>query len=359
MAISQECIRRGHTIDVYTMTWEGEHPPELKINIVPVHGVSNHSKAAAYSKYLTINLNRSIYDLVVGFNKIPGIDLYYAADVCYSARIDNQRNFLSKLTSRYRLFSNFEKEVFSPDSSTHIIYISRQEKKIYQDRFKTQEKRFHYAPPGINKEKIREDMTFQNRQETRSLLSITEQDIFLLMIGSNFKTKGVDRSIRALASLPDKLRKFTYLFIIGKGKEKKYKRMASSLGIVENVHFLGTRDDVPLFLAGADFLLQPSLNENTGNAIVEALVAGVPVLATENCGYAEHIHLANAGKVVSSSPFKQETMDMTLKEMLLSDEQEFWSKNALVYADNTDLYNRFNVISDIIETIVTSKKSMA
>lgn len=350
---------RGHTIDVYTMNWEGEHPPELNINIVPVQGVSNHSKAAAYSKYLASNLNRSIYDLVVGFNKIPGIDLYYAADVCYSARIDNQRTFLSKWTPRYRVFSNFEKDVFSPDSSTHIIYISKQEKKIYQDRFKTQEKRFHYAPPGINKEKIREDITFQNRQETRHLLSITDQDTFLLMVGSNFKTKGVDRSIRALSSLPAKIRASTYLFIIGKGKEKKYKKMASLLGIGENVHFLGTRDDVPRFLAGADFLLQPSLNENTGNAIVEALVAGVPVLATENCGYAEHVHLANAGRVVSSSPFKQETMDMTLKEMLLSNERQSWSKNALAYADNTDLYNRFKVIGDIIETIAASKRYMA
>ncbi|MCK5196377.1 MAG: hypothetical protein KAQ71_21380, partial [Desulfobulbaceae bacterium] len=78
MAISQECIRRGHTIDVYTMNWEGEPPQGLNVNIVPVRGFSNHSKAAAFSKYLNNNLNRSKYDLIMGFNKIPGIDLYYA-----------------------------------------------------------------------------------------------------------------------------------------------------------------------------------------------------------------------------------------------------------------------------------------
>ena len=357
MAISQECIKRGHTIDVYTMSYEGEPPKGLNVNIVSVRGASNHSKAAAFSKYMATNINRSNYDLVMGFNKSPGLDLYYAADVCYAARIDRQRNFLSKLTPRYRIFSDFEKAVFSPDSPTHIIYISRQEKIIYQDTYKTQENRFHYAPPGINKEKIQEDITFQNRQETRHLLSINEQDNLLLMVGSNFKTKGVDRSIRALASLPDKLRGSTYLFIIGKGKEKNYKKMAASLGIGDNVHFLGTRDDVSLYLAGADFLLQPSLNENTGNAIVEALVAGIPVLATENCGYAEHIRLANAGRVVPSSPFAQESMDMTLKEMLLSNERDAWKKNALAYADRTDLYNRLNVICDIIESIATRKSS--
>jgi UDP-glucose:(heptosyl)LPS alpha-1,3-glucosyltransferase len=132
--------------------------------------------------------------------------------------------------------------------------------------------------------------------------------------------------------------------------------MAMSLGVGGNVHFLGTREDVPLFLAGADFLLQPSLNENTGNAIVEALVAGVPVLATENCGYAEHIILANAGRVIPNTPFTQGSMNMMLEEILLSSERETWKKNALAYADKTDLYNRFMIIGDVIETIAADKK---
>jgi len=41
---------------------------------------------------------------------------------------------------------------------------------------------------------------------------------------------------------------------------------------------------------------------------VEALVAGVPVLATATCGYSEHVLRSGAGKVVSSDPFRQEEM---------------------------------------------------
>jgi UDP-glucose:(heptosyl)LPS alpha-1,3-glucosyltransferase len=356
MAISQECSRRGHTIDVYTIHWEGEAPQEQNINIVSVRGFSNHSKAASFSKYLHNNLDRSRYDLVLGFNKIPGIDLYYTADVCYSARIDKQRNFLSKLTPRYRVFSELEHSIFATSSPTHIIYLSEQEKKIYQDIYGTQEKRFHYAPPGIDKNKIRSCVTEQNRKEIRNFLKIREKDNFLLMIGSNFQTKGVDRSIKALASLSPTLLKSTYLFIIGKGKEKKYTKLAISQGIGGNVHFLGGRDDVPLFLAGADFLLQPSLNENTGNAIIEALVAGVPVLATENCGYSNHIALAKAGKIIPSFPFTQEKMNTLLLEMIESFDRELWKKNALTYTDKTDLYSRHTMIADLIETLGSAKK---
>jgi len=357
MAISQECSRRGHTIDVYTMNWEGEHPEGLNVNIVPVQGFSNHSKASSFSKYLLTNLHRSQYDLIMGFNKIPGIDLYYTADVCYTARIENQRNFLSKLTPRYHVYSGLERSVFGPESSTHIIYLSKREKQIYKERYGTKEERFHYAPPGIHKDKIRSNITRENRKQIRNFLKLKEKDNFLLMIGSNFQTKGVDRSIKAVASLPPALLESTYLFIIGKGKEEKYKKLAITLGIGENVHFLGARDDVPLFLAGADFLLQPSLNENTGNAIIEALVAGVPVLATENCGYSDHITIAKAGKIIPGFPFRQEMMNTLLHEIIEFTDRKLWKDNALKYTDKTDLYSRHTLIADLIETIGPAQKT--
>lgn len=355
MATSLECIKRGHCIDVYTMQWDGDKPECLNIIPVPARGVSNHRKAASFASYLSKHLNHSHYDLVMGFNKIPNLDLYYTADVCYAARIQNQRGFLAKLTPRYHVFTEFERAVFGQESKTEIIYLSGQEKKLYQEIYGTQESRFHYAPPGINKDNIRNCLGKENRSKIRSELKLTEADTLLLMIGSNFGTKGVDRSIRALASLPDPIQKTTFLFIVGKGKQGKYERLSHSLGVAGNIHFLGVRDDVPLLLAGADFLLQPSLNENTGNAIVEALVAGVPVLSTSTCGYSEHIEQSQAGKIIESSPFNQQEMNTVLREMLMYPNRAKWQKKAIEYTDRTDLYNRISVIADLIENFGRKK----
>ncbi len=359
LRISMECLARGHSLDIYTMRWEGENLTNATVTFIPYRGLFNHTQVASYVKNLSQFLSHATYDLVMGFNQIPGIDLYYAADVCYAARVQKERSFLSRFIPRYRLFSAFERAVFSKDSQTEIIILSAKEKIIYQSLYGTPENRFHLVPPGVNKNHIRSYLGIESRKKLREKLGLAKNDNFLLMIGSHFHTKGVDRSIKALASLPLSLRKSTYLFIIGRGKEKQYQNLAQSLDILGNVRFLGVRDDVPSFLAGADFVLQPSRTENTGNSIVEALVAGIPVMATESCGYGFHVEYADAGRLIPDSPFNQKIMNDMLEEMITSPKREMWQKNAISYADRTDLYNRAKVTADLIETVAAKHKAMA
>lgn len=204
-------------------------------------------------------------------------------------------------------------------------------------------------------EAIRRQLKPENRHQLRHELGLDDKDILLLMIGSNFHTKGVERSIRALAALPEETRSHSFLHVIGRGKEGPYLKLAAKLGVAEKVRFLGGRDDVPRFLAEADFLLQPSLTENTGNAIVEALVAGVPVLATETCGYSEHVLKADSGQVVGCTSFHQEEMNVALAEMLVSQRRRTWQDNALLYSEENDLGNRPKVVADVLEQIATKR----
>ena len=62
---------------------------------------------------------------------------------------------------------------------------------------------------------------------------------------------------------------------------------------------------VPELLLAADLLIHPSLKESAGMVILEAIVAGLPVLTTSSCGYAFHVEQAQAG-VVCPMPFQQE-----------------------------------------------------
>ncbi len=356
MDISRECLKRGHTIDVFTLLWEGDKPTDMTINILPSKGLTSHRQTASFAANLPTSHDRRGYQLIMGFNRFPGMDIYYAADVCYKARVIRQGRFLARFTPRFRTFCALEKSIFEPSSPTDIIYLSGQEKNNFQDQYGTADSKFYYAPPGVNKKKIRDGLTEENRRNIRKELGVTEQNNLLLMIGSNFQTKGVDRSILALASLPQALRDKTFLVVVGKGKIARYQKMADKCGVGKLLRFMGTRDDVPRFLAGADFLLQSSISENTGNAIVEALVAGIPVLATATCGYSEHIVAAGAGKIVSCTPFRQEEMNRLLLELLESDKRQMWCKQAREYADSEDLYNRPQIVADFIEEIAAKNK---
>src|SRR3990167_126904 len=118
--IAQACQQRGHTIDVYTMSWEGEPVPDWNLHLIKVPGWQNHARCQAYTKEVAKQLAINSYDLVFGFNKMPNLDIYYAADVCYQSRIRKQRALWYRLLPRYRQWVALEESVFAPAQHTEI-----------------------------------------------------------------------------------------------------------------------------------------------------------------------------------------------------------------------------------------------
>ena len=139
-----------------------------------------------------------------------------------------------------------------------------------------------------------------------------------------------------------------HLFVVGQDKSEKFINLSKKLGLAEQIHFLGGRDDIPRFIAGCDLLLHPARLDNTGTVILEALVGGLPEIVSEVCGYSVYVHEASSGMVIPS-PYKQDEFDKILHNAL--DHPECiteWRKNAQVYADNKDLYSLPAKAADII-----------
>ncbi len=169
-----------------------------------------------------------------------------------------------------------------------------------------------------------------------------------MQIGSGFKTKGLDRSLKALAALPKALRRRTRLIAIGQDDPKPFLLQIAALGLNDQVQILKGRSDIPRFLLGADLLIHPAYNENTGTVLLEALVSGLPVLVTDVCGYAHYIAEADAGRVLPS-PFEQDSLNRLLAEMLEdAPARAAWSRNGLAYADHADLYSMPQRAADLI-----------
>ncbi|MHC4473357.1 MAG: glycosyltransferase [Planctomycetota bacterium] len=88
--------------------------------------------------------------------------------------------------------------------------------------------------------------------------------------------KGHDLMIRALAALPD-----AQLAVAGRGKrEPEIRELAREVGVAARVHFLGHVDDVPALLSAADLFVLASRFEGMPNNVLEAMAAGLPIVAT-------------------------------------------------------------------------------
>ncbi|QFU74212.1 glycosyltransferase [Halioglobus maricola] len=355
----EESQARGHHCRIYYISWQGDAISGAELRHVPVKARTHHRRNEKFLEWVESDLARDPVDGVVGFNKMPGLDVYYAADSCYLDKALNERGSLYRRGGRFRHFSAFEEAVFGPASKTEILLISETEKAKFVEHYATDEARMHMLPPGISPDRRAGPDAQQRRREARAKLGVETGEHVLLFVGSGFIKKGLDRALRALAYVREeqphqKIR----LLVVGQDKVRRFKWLARKLKVDEQVEFLGGRDDIPELLLGADTLIHPALDEAAGIVLLEALVAGLPVICTDVCGYAHHIASAKAGMVLRS-PFRQEDLDAAVLRCLDGVYRSQCRETGLVYAELTDLYSMHSTGVRLIEEAIVRKRGEA
>jgi glycosyltransferase involved in cell wall biosynthesis len=136
----------------------------------------------------------------------------------------------------------------------------------------------------------------------------------LLFVGSLVPLKGVDVLLRAFSSLAGGERYRLRLVYHNAGAENAYRRLCAELGIAERVEFVGTVPSAGLgeIYRDADLFVLPSRGEALPSVITEALLCGVPVVATDVGGVAEQVD--KYGVVVQ--PGSVEALAAGLEEVL-------------------------------------------
>ena len=348
LRIANECIQRGHEVDVYAIRWQGDIPEKLNLIKVPVKGRTRVQLYKRYTAWVENALKDTANSAVVGFNKMPLLDIYFAADPCFVEKAHTQRQFYYKFSSRYRHFRSYEDAVFGQNSSTQALILSLQQRESFEEHYPGCGNRLHELPPGISLDRKVDQRDQAAREKFRTEFGVGNDELLLLQVGSGFKVKGVDRSLKAIASLPEQLRNRTKFMLVGQDKSAGVDSLAKRLGLAEQLSIFPGRDDVPRFFAGADLLIHPAYVESAGYVLLEATIAGLPVLTTATCGYSFHIEQAQSGRVCSN-PFQQSELNQNLAMMLELLAYESWSTNGLDYGKQADLFSMPQAAADLIE----------
>ena len=348
MNMALECHKKGHEVTALCGEWQGDKPEYLNIQLFKSKGLSNHAKNKSLAEQFSQYIKRHNFDLVVGFNKMPGLDIYYAADGCYATKSAEKNGYLYTLTPRYKLSIAYEKAVFEKNNKTEILMVSEKQMPNFITCYKTEESRFHILPPGISPNLKADDDAEQIRSEFRKEFNIKNDNFIVLMVGSGFKTKGLDRAIEAVASLKPHVKDKLHFYIVGQDKTGPFESLIKKVGIESNIRFFGGRKDVSRFYLAADLLIHPAYHENTGNVLLEAMISGLPVLTTVACGYAHYIIDAETGKVIAE-PFSQDKLNSALAEMLVDEKKNTWKENGIAFGRSADIYARAEEAANIIE----------
>jgi len=118
-------------------------------------------------------------------------------------------------------------------------------------------------------------------------------------VSNFFDYKGHHDLVEALARIAGDFPDATYV-LIGRdaGSLEATRALAGNLGVLPRLRFVGPRSDVPDFLRAADLFVHPSHQEGFSNAILEAMAAGLPVVACDVGGNPEAVADGVTGRLV-------------------------------------------------------------
>ncbi len=340
LAVLDAWRNRGHRATLFTMRAEAPAPQGVAIRRVPVRAFSNHARLIQFARAL--QRETAAFDLHLGFDKLPGLDVYFAGDSCLLHKLLTQRGRLHRLLPRYRTLLGLERSVFAAQDGPLLLMVSKSEARHFMRLYGTPCDRMRLLPPGIAPDRVPGDDAPARRIAARAALGVGDSPL-LLFIGSGFRKKGLDRAITGLTSLSD-----AGLLVVGEDREAPFRRLARRLGVAARVRFLGPRDDVPDLLLAADLLVHPARDEAGGLVLLEALASGLPVATTAVCGHAEAVLAAGAG-VVLPEPFDQATWDARLRRLLDGGRLPALGAAGRAYARQHDLHGRARAVVDALE----------
>lgn len=150
---------------------------------------------------------------------------------------------------------------------------------------------------GIDEPKI-----ILDRKALRNKLDIPDTTFVMVIIANLIPYKGHDDLLRALGHGKARLKNNWKLLIVGRddGIGGTLQDQAETLGIADNIIFLGQCDDVADILNCADVGLLVSHEEGFSNALLEGMAAGLPMIVTNVGGNVEAVIDGETGLVVAA-----------------------------------------------------------
>jgi glycosyltransferase involved in cell wall biosynthesis len=298
--ITDRLNRADFYFDMVTLRQDKTLPKFEKIGNINVYRVSSSKLLFPFTAYLkSLSLHRkNKYDIV--WSMMAGRNGFAAL---FFKRTHKRVKFLLTLQEGDRLSYPKEragvlwfavgglfKKVFTKADSIQVIskYLEKWARDIgYKGEIEV-------VPNGADLEKFR-DKSFQNKnQELKKELGIGEDEKVIITISRLVEKNAINDIIRALTFLPD-----NYKLLVAGGGELFYelRKLTDELQLTKRVIFVGhiEHNELPQYLHISDVFVRPSLSEGLGSSFIEAMAAGVPVIATEVGGITDFLKNRKTG----------------------------------------------------------------
>ena len=335
--IANGLIQKGHTIYILAKNFIGEESVNLiHIPVPSSHGINSSGNTAFHKsvqKILPKERNKYNFDIVYSISRTYPSDIFRVTEQVHIEWMKLFYSSIQKMNPRHRGILNLEKHIFQLKSTKAVVSNSQLVKDLVVKHYGFPAERIHVLRNGIDRSIFFPPTSPAEKQKLRRDLisdTITDNTIVLSFTSENFKIKGLDFAIQAISKLKPELQNKTLLAVLGGDNPAEFQKLADSLGVGNNITFLGRHKNPRNFYASADLMLYPSMGEPFGNVCLEACACGVPVLTTECNGSCEVVDPGKNGYIISSAS-DVDKMTEYINDFIRLDsvEKDDFSKNAV------------------------------
>jgi len=209
---------------------------------------------------------------------------------------------------------------WSRRAAARVIAVSKQNAELLTSYYGLHPDKITIVHNGIDLPDFKESDIAQARAALRAELGLPEQAIVILTLARLAPNKGHRYLVEAV---PEVLRPHPNVHFVFAGEHDQAEPVIAqikALGLESHVHLLGFRSDAHHLLAASDFFVLPSLAEGFSLALVEALAASLPTVATDVGGAGEVIQPGQGGILVP--PANSAALAAALNHLLSLDEAE-------------------------------------
>jgi UDP-glucose:(heptosyl)LPS alpha-1,3-glucosyltransferase len=230
-------------------------------------------------------------DLVLSFARIIDADILRAGGAAHSSYLRAARQWQNgaataamRLSPYHRVQTAIERYGYSCPRLKKAIAVSNLVRGDLVATFAIDPAVAVTLYNGVDLERFRPAADLALRPQVRSELGIPDSAAAVAFVGNGFARKGLRFLIEAWPTLGPA----AYLVVAGTDRSAlRYQRLAYRLGVGDRVRFIGVHQRVERLFAAMDALALPSQFEPFGNVLMEAIAAGLPVLASAACGAVE------------------------------------------------------------------------
>ena len=186
--------------------------------------------------------------------------------------------------------------------TNRVVTVSAANQKILRELYPEEKNKFIVIPNGIDTtwwhSQFLRFTDLDRRKIKEELFLAHENSLIIISVAELHERKGLKYLIEAIPEVAAKFPNIK-LVLVGEGPERpELEKLIKKLGIENHVILTGRQKEIPKLLKCADIFVLPSKREAFGLVLLEAMIAGLPIIASDTGGIPEIIENKKNGILV-------------------------------------------------------------